>query len=126
MNSMTNKLFLTTIAVASFSTPAFAGAYVNVESNSGFAGNDYGSTLLETHFGVEGEVNASSWYIQGGPALNFPDGSDSVTAVSGKVGGSVTVTEKTSVYGEVAAMTPEGLEFENVSVGVKAGLKYKF
>ena len=123
---MTNKLILSTLAVASFSTPAFAGPYVNVESNSGFTGNDYNSTLLETHFGVEGVVNDSSWYIQGGPALAFPDDSDSVTAVSGKFGGSVSVTEKTSVYGEFAAMTPEGLEFDDLAVGVKAGLKYKF
>ena len=123
---MTNKLILSTLAVASFSAPAFAGAYVNVESNSGFAGNDYGATLLETHLGVEGTVNSASWYIQGGPAVTFPDGADSVGAASGKVGGSVEVTKRTSIYGEVAAATAEGIDFDDVSVGVKAGLKYKF
>ena len=105
---------------------AIAGPYVNVESNSGFSGNDYSSTLLETHLGYEGSVNDASWYIQGGPAVAFPDDADAVGAVSGKVGGSVAVTTKTDVYGELSALTSEGLDTEDLSVGAKLGIKYKF
>jgi hypothetical protein len=105
---------------------AIAGPYVNVESNSGFSGNDYSSTLLETHLGYEGSINDASWYIQGGPAVSFPDDASSTGAASGKVGGSVAVTTKTDVYGELSAATSEGLDTSDLSVGAKLGMKYKF
>ena len=105
---------------------AQAGPYANVETNSGFSGNNYTSTLLETHLGYEGSVNDASWYIQGGPAVSFPDDASATGAASGKVGGSVAVTTKTDVYGELSALTSEGLDTEDLSVGAKLGLKYKF
>ena len=105
---------------------AQAGPYANVETNSGFSGNNYTSTLLETHLGYEGSVNDASWYIQGGPAVSLPDDASATGAASGKVGGSVAVTSKTDVYGEVAAATAEGIELDDLNVGVKLGMKYKF
>ena len=52
-------------AVAFAPAAALAGPYVNIESNSGFGGSDYDSTLLETHVGYESPLGESaSWYIQ--------------------------------------------------------------
>ena len=74
-------------AVAFAPAAALAGPYVNIESNSGFAGSDYSSTLLETHLGYESSLSDStSFYVQGGPAISFPDDGDSTTELSGKVG----------------------------------------
>ena len=108
--------------------PAFAGPYVNIESNSGFTGTDYDSTLLETHIGVEGDLGENAgWYVQAGPAIVMPDNGDTTTELSGKVGIGVDVTESLNVYGEVAAITTEEINFdEDLNVGVKLGVKYTF
>ena len=114
-------------AAPMFAAPAFAGPYVNIESNSGFTGSDYSSTLLETHLGYESSLSDStSFYVQGGPAISFPDNGDSTTELSGKVGLGVQATERLSVYGEVAAVTTNEMEFDNLPVNVKAGVKYSF
>ena len=124
---MFNKIAISTLAVSTFALPAAAGVYVNVEANSGWAGEDYAGTLLETHVGYENALgDSSSWYIQAGPAISFPDNAEQVGAASGKVGLSVAVTKRLSAYGEVSAITPEGLELEGLGVGTKAGLKYSF
>ena len=124
---MIKNIALSTLAVSSFATPALAGAYLNVEANQGWSGKDYSGALLETHVGYENSLgDSASWYIQGGPAVSFPDDADQVGAASGKVGLGVDVTEKLSVYGEVSAITSEGLEIEGLDVGAKTGVKYKF
>ena len=121
------KNALIAISTLAFAAPAVAGVYVNVEANSGWAGEDYAGTLLETHVGYENALgDSSSWYIQAGPAISFPDDAEQVGAASGKVGLSVAVTKRLSAYGEVSAITPEGLELEGLGVGTKAGLKYSF
>jgi hypothetical protein len=107
---------------------AIAGPYVNVESNSGFAGSDYDSTLLENHVGYESSVGESSaWYIQGGPAIVFADGEDASTELSGKVGLGVDVTDDLSAYAEVAVITTEEIDLdEGLDSNVKLGVKYTF
>ena len=121
------KNALIAISTLAFAAPAVAGVYVNVEANSGWAGEDYAGTLLETHLGYENALgDSSSWYIQAGPAISFPDDAEQVGAASGKVGLNVAVTKRLSAYGEVSAATPEGLELEGLGVGTKAGLKYSF
>ena len=123
------KAIIAAAAAAPFlAAPAFAGPYVNIESNSGFVGSDYSSSLLETHVGYEGDLGGdAAWYIQGGPALVFPDGGDTTTELSGKVGVSAGLTERLSAYGEVAAITSDQINFdEDLGVGVKAGLKFNF
>ena len=118
---------LSTLALSSFAMPAMAGVYLNVEANQGWSGEDYQGTLLETHVGYENSLGKdASWYIQGGPAVSFPDDAEQVGAASGKVGLNVSVTKRLSAYGEVSAITPEGLELEGLGVGTKAGLKYSF
>ena len=120
-------LFISTAAVM-MAAPAIAGPYLNVESNSSFTDSDYTGSLLETHVGYESALgDASSWYIQGGPAFGFVDAEEEASqAVSGKVGVGVALTEKLGAYGEIAAITGDDWDFDVLSTGVKAGLKYTF
>ena len=106
---------------------AVAGPYVNVESNSGYTGNDWVGSTLETHVGYTSELgDISSWYIQGGPAFVSADSEDTETELSGKAGIGVDVTERLNVYGEVSFLT-EDRSFENdLGVGVKLGTTYSF
>lgn len=121
------KIFALSAASVFAAAPAVAGPYVNVESNSSFSNSDYTSTLLETHLGYESSLGESSaWYIQGGPAINFGDNEDASGAMSGKIGATTNLTQDLSAYGEVAAITAEEWDFDSISVGVKAGLKYTF
>jgi len=105
-------------AAALAATPAFAGPYVNIEVNSGFTGSDYGGTVIDNHIGYEG----SNWYIQGGPSIVSPDGGNSEVELSGKVGGSVPLTEKLGAYGELSFATGNS----DNSYGTKVGVKYSF
>ncbi len=117
------------VLAAGSASPAFAGPYVNIESNSGFAGSDYASTVLETHLGFEGTLgDKAGYYVQGGPALSFVDGEDdSTTELSGKAGLNVAVSDNVSAYGEVALATTGEIDFdEDLNANVKAGLTYRF
>ena len=80
---------------------AIAGPYVNVEANSGWAGDDYSATVIDNHVGYEGD----GWYIQGGPAIVAVDGADSELELSGKVGGSVALSESVDLYGDCLLYT---------------------
>ena len=96
---------------------AIAGPYVNVETNSGFVGNDYTGSATDVHVGVEG----TNWYVQGGPALLAPDGADGDVELSGKAGGSYPLSDKLSVYGEFSFLTGDETNY-----GTKVGAKYNF
>jgi len=115
-------------AASFLAAPALAGPYVNIESNSGFVGSDYSSSVLETHVGYEGDLGGSAaWYVQGGPCCSAPNGDDTTTELSGKIGASVGLPERLSAYGEVAAITSEEIDFDaDLNVGVKAGLTFRF
>jgi hypothetical protein len=105
---------------------AHAGVYANVEANQSFQNRDYNSTLVETHLGFESPLGkSSSWYIQGGPAFLSTE-SETIQAASGKVGLSSALTDKLGAYGELSAVTADDYDFDSLSVGVKAGLKYSF
>ncbi len=121
-------IFAAAAAASSLAAPAFAGPYVNIESNSGFVGSDYNASILETHVGYEGNLGSDAgWYVQGGPALLFLDGEDTTTELSGKIGVTAGLTERLSAYGEVAAVTNEQIDFNaDMGVGVKAGLTFRF
>jgi len=116
------KQFLALAALPFMAAPAFAGPYVNVESNSGLTGSDYVGTLVETHVGYEGALSDTvTGYIQAGPAIGLPEGGDAGVDVSGKVGATVAATDKLSVYGEYWFLTGDDL-----TSNVKAGVKYAF
>ena len=107
-----------------FSGAAIAGPYVNVETNSGFDGGEYGSTLLETHIGYESSISDNAdWYIQGGPANEIGTADNAPTELSGKIGASVAISESSSIYGELALATTNEMEFDNLNAGVKLGVK---
>ena len=107
-----------------FSGAAIAGPYVNLETNSGFDGGEYGSTLLETHIGYESSISDNAdWYIQGGPANEIGTADNAPTELSGKIGASVAISESSSVYGELAMATTNEMEFDNMNAGVKLGVK---
>jgi len=121
------KPILFSTAALLFAAPAIAGPYVNVESNSGFLSGDYTSTLLEKHVGYEGELGESAtWYVQGGPALQFNDASGTESKVSGKVGATVALTEKVDGYGEFAVVSDDSWNISDSDLGLKAGFKYTF
>jgi hypothetical protein len=124
---MITKISALSAAVALSAAPAYAGSYVNIESNTGVAGGDYKSTLVETHYGYEGTVGEkTTWYVQGGPAFDFQDGGEAENKVSGKVGASVAVTEKTDVYGELSVVSEDDWEISSADLGIKAGVTYRF
>jgi len=115
------KKVLTIAAASALSTPAFAGFYVNLENNGSYTGRDYNGSGTDLHLGYEGGNGSASYYLQGGAFLSNPDGGDSSTNFSGKVGGSVAATDKVDVYGEFSIVTDT-----TNSYGTKLGLKYKF
>ena len=121
---MTKSVFAALAAAPLFAGAAFAGPYVNVEANSGFAGSDYSGTTTDLHIGYEGTEGVLGYYIQGGPSIRTPDGAAAETVFSGKTGLSVAATDNLGVYGEFSLATAKG--GADNSYGVKAGLKYSF
>ena len=115
-------------AISTVGSAAIAGPYVNVESNAGWAGDDYTGAVTDLHVGWEGDLGTDAgWYIQGGPALVSADGEELESRYSGKVGIGVDVTERLNVYGELSALTAsEDFEMEDLGVGGKVGAKFSF
>ena len=108
---------------------AFAGPYVNVESNLSYPDGDYSSATTEVHIGYEGGEGKVAYYVQGGPSLNHADSTDDTeTEFSGKVGLSVAATESLGVYGELSGATNgEDTDGDNiVDWGAKLGAKFTF
>ena len=109
---------------------AFAGPYVNVESNLSYPDGDYDSATTEVHLGYEGTTGTEgkiAYYVQGGPSLNHSETADDTeTEFSGKVGASVALAEATSLYGEISGATAgEDADGDTIrNWGAKAGLKF--
>ena len=124
---MFKTVFAATAALFTSAGAALAGPYVNVETNAGWAGDDYIGATTDIHVGVEGEVGAASVYVQGGPAIVAIDGEENETRISGKVGVGVPVTDALGVYAELSAITAtDEFEMDDLSVGGKLGVKYNF
>ena len=112
-----------------FAGAAFAGPYVNGESNLSYPDGDYTSATTEVHIGYEGGEGKVAYYVQGGPSLNHADSTDDTeTEFSGKVGLSVAATESLGVYGELSgASNGEDSDGDNiVDWGAKLGAKFTF
>ena len=108
-------------AVALAPASALAGPYLNPEFNGATVGDDYLGGALNLDVGYEGGQGAYSWFVQGGPAILMPNGSENEVEFAGKFGGSVAVAESVSVYGELSGVTGD-----DFSWGSKLGLKYGF
>ena len=111
------------LATTLVSTPAMAGPYVNVESNANYTGSDYTSRATDFHIGYENNVGDLAYYVQGGKTINATDGVDSESNFSGKLGASVSATDKLGVYGEISFSQ---VKEDDNNYGSKLGLKYSF
>ena len=111
---------------------AFAGPYVNVESNLSYPDGDYSSTATDIHLGYEGTAGAEgkiAYYVQGGPSLNHAEATDDTeTEISGKIGGSYAISSDLAAYGEISGST-NGEDSDGDTVrdyGAKVGVKFTF
>ena len=79
---MIKTAFAAAAAATAFAAPAaFAGPYVNVETNAGWTGADYTGAATDFHVGYEGALGESaSYYVQGGATLVSPDGGSNDTS----------------------------------------------
>ena len=108
---------------------AFAGPYVNVESNIGYPDGDYGSATTDLHVGYEGSLTENAdFYAQIGPAFTAVDGTAGAeTEFSGKVGVSVAATDALGIYGELAGITDEASNGDDeIDWTAKIGAKFTF
>ena len=121
---MIKSVFAATAALSMSAGAALAGPYVNVETNAGWAGDDYTGATTDIHVGYEGEVGAASYYVQAGPAVVAVDGEETDTQFSGKAGLGIPVSDALSAYGEVSFLTTE--DEDDFGLGGKLGLKYNF
>ena len=107
---------------------AFAGPYVNVESNLSYPDGDYSGATTDLHIGFEGDLSEKAgFYVQGGPAFTAVDGTDgSETEFSGKAGVTIAATDTFGVYGELSGITKEVSGDDQVNWGAKLGGKFTF
>ena len=110
---------------------AFAGPYVNVESNLSYPDGEYSSAATDIHIGYEGVASEGkvAYYVQGGPSLGHSDATDDTeTELSGKVGASYGVSEDLALYGEISgASNGEDTAGDTVvDWGAKIGAKFTF
>jgi len=107
---------------------AFAGPYVNVESNISYPDGDYSGATTDLHIGYEGSISENAdFYAQIGPSFVAVDGTDgSEGEISGKLGVSVAATDSLGVYGELSGITAEASNEDVVNWGAKLGAKFTF
>ena len=115
-----------------FAGAAFAGPYVNVESNLSYPDGDYSAATTDVHIGFEGTVGTEgkiAYYVQGGPSLVHSETADDTeTEISGKVGASVPVSEDLAAYAEISGATA-GEDSDGDTIrnwGAKIGAKFTF
>ena len=112
------------------SSAAFAGPYVNLESNASYPDGDYSGATTDVAIGFEGTTSECkvAQYIQGGPAFVHDEAADDTeTQFSGKVGASVGVSEDLAVYAEVSGISDEDAAGDDIiNFGGKIGAKFTF
>ena len=129
---MSIKSTIAAIFAAPFvlSSAAFAGPYVNLESNASYPDGDYTGATTDLHVGFEGTASEGkiAYYIQGGPAFVHSEAADDTeTQFSGKVGASVGVSEDLAVYAEVSGISDEDATGDDIiNFGGKLGAKFTF
>ena len=111
---------------------AFAGPYVNVESNLSYPDGEYAAATTDVHIGYEGTVGAEgkiAYYVQGGPSLVPTETADETeTEISGKVGASVPLNDDLAAYAEISGATAgEDADGDTIrNWGAKIGAKFTF
>ena len=108
---------------------AFAGPYVNVESNLAYPDGDYSNATTDVHVGFEGGEGKVAYYVQGGPGFVHTESTDDTeTELSGKAGITVAATDALGIYGEISG-TSNGEDSTGDTVrdfGAKIGAKFVF
>ena len=109
---------------------AFAGPYVNVESNLSYPDGDYSGATTDLAIGYEGTTSEGkvAYYVQGGPAFVHDEAADDTeTQFSGKLGASVGISEDLAVYAEVSGISDEDATGDDIiNFGGKIGAKFVF
>ena len=107
---------------------AFAGPYVNVESNLSYPDVEYTTATTDLHIGYEGALSDNAdFYAQVGPAFVHTDSTDDTEGeISGKVGVNVAVNESLGVYGELAGISGEASNDDIIDWTGKIGAKFTF
>ena len=114
---------LSAIALSAGSAVAAPGYYVNVENNAGWIGSDSIGNATDFHIGADGMLGESfAWYGQLGPQLQVPNGGDTDVVLSGKIGGSLPITDSTSAYVEASFVTDDDAN----AYGTKLGFTTRF
>ena len=113
-----------------FAGAAFAGPYVNVESNLSYPDGDYTGATTDVAVGFDGSTSEGkiAYYIQGGPAFVHSESTDDTeTELSGKAGASLAINEDLSVYGEISGISDEDSTGDDIiNFGGKIGAKFVF
>ena len=123
---MIKSVFAATAALFASAGAAFAGPYVNVETNAGWTGSEYNGAGTDVHVGYEGAFSdTGSFYVQGGATVLTPDGGDSDTVPSGKAGLGLALTDALGAYGEVSFVGSGDEDLDRGYAG-KLGVKYNF
>ena len=114
---------LSTVAVS----PAIAGPFANIESNTSYFGDDRLNTTTDLHLGYEHDINDKvTVSIQAGPSfVNMPD-ADYEHEISGKVAISADVSESLNIYGEAYAITVQRDIEADFPIDLKVGARYSF
>ena len=109
---------------------AFAGPYVNVESNISYPDGDYSGANTDLAIGYEGTTSEGkvAYYVQGGPAFVHDEAADDTeTQFSGKLGASVGISEDLAFYAEVSGISDEDATGDDIiNFGGKLGAKFLF
>ena len=131
---MSIKSTIAAIAASPFllAGAAFAGPYVNVESNLSYPDGDYSGASTDLHIGYEGTTGTEgkiAYYVQGGPSLVHTETADDTeTEISGKIGASAPLNEDLSAYAEISGAT-SGEDSSGDTItnwGAKLGAKFTF
>jgi len=129
---MSIKSTIAAIAASPFllAGAAFAGPYVNVESNLSYPDGDYTGATTDLAIGYEGSTSEGkvAYYVQGGPAFVHSEAADDTeTQFSGKLGASLGVSEDLAVYAEVSGISDEDSSGDDIiNFGGKLGAKFTF
>jgi hypothetical protein len=114
---------LSAIALSAGAAVAAPGYYVNVENNAGWIGSDSAGNATDFHIGADGMLGESfAWYGQLGPQLQVPNGGDTDVVLSGKIGGSLPISDSTSAYVEASFVTDDDAN----AYGTKLGFTTRF
>ena len=108
---------------------AFAGPYVNVESNLSYPDGEYSSATTDLAIGYEGNNGGKiAYYVQGGPAFVHTESTDDTeTELAGKAGVSFAATEDLALYGEISGISNEDSSGDSIiDFGGKIGAKFLF